>query len=294
MTATIELEDVTVQRGGNVMLHDLTWTVRSSDRWVVLGHNGSGKTTLLRVASLYLHPTEGVVRVLGETLGRTDVRRLRARIGVASQALADQLRGDLSARDVVVTAKYGALEPWWHRYTEADHARARRELDRMGVAHLAERRFGTLSAGERQRVQLARTLMADPGLLLLDEPAAGLDLAGREDLVHRLADLADDASAPPIVLVTHHTEEIPDHFTHALLLASGRAIAQGPIDEVVTADSLSEAFGIVLRLERREGRWLSWSPRPATDSPAGPDPAGITSRPNSQLQEPSKQQQRRH
>lgn len=244
------------------MIEAVSWQVDAGENWVVLGHNGSGKTTLLRVASLYLHPTEGVVRVLGETLGHTDVRTLRTRIGVASQALADQLRADLTAADVVVAGKHAALETWWHTYTDLDHAKARHELDRVGVAHLADRRFGTLSAGERQRVQLARTLMADPELLLLDEPAAGLDLGGREDLVNRLSDLAGDPSAPPIVLVTHHTEEIPDHFTHALLLAHGRVVRSGPIDDVIDESTLSESFGVDLRLERRDGRWLCWAPHP--------------------------------
>lgn len=261
MDPVIDLEQVTVRREGATLLEDLTWQVQPGERWVVLGHNGSGKTTLLRVASLYLHPTLGTVRILGERFGRTDVRTLRTRIGVASQALADQLRPDLSASDVVVTGKYAALEPWWHTYSEADRARAVAELDRVGVVDLAGRRFGTLSAGERQRVQLARTLMGDPELLLLDEPAAGLDLSAREDLVHRLADLASDPGAPPIVLVTHHTEEIPDGFTHGLLLSGGRKVAAGPIDEVLTEEHLSSCFGLKLRLERRDGRWLSWSPR---------------------------------
>ena len=261
MDPVIDLEQVTVRREGATMLEDLTWQVRPGQRWVVLGRNGSGKTTLMRVASLYLHPTSGTVRILGERLGRTDVRTLRTRIGVASQALADQLRPDLITSDVVVTGKHAALEPWWHTYSAVDRARALTELDRVGVAHLAERRFGTLSAGERQRVQLARTLMGDPELLLLDEPAAGLDLAAREDLVHLLADLAADPEAPAIVLVTHHTEEIPDGFTHGLLLSGGRQVVSGPIDEVLTEHHLSQCFDLPLRLERRDGRWLSWSPR---------------------------------
>lgn len=267
----MDLEHVAVRRNDTTMLDDVTWQVDAGQRWVVLGHNGSGKTTLLRVASLYLHPTSGSVRVLGQELGRTDVRTLRARIGVASQALADQLRPDLSAADVVVTGRHGALEPWWHTYTDADRAKARTELARLGVEEFADRRFGSLSTGERQRVQLARTLMADPELLLLDEPAAGLDLGGREDLTNRLADLAADPSAPPIVLVTHHTEDIPDHFSHVMLLSGGHVVDAGPIDDVLTATALSECFGLPLRLERRDGRWLAWSPRrrPGPQDPDG-------------------------
>ena len=244
-----------------MLLRDITWQINAGERWVVLGRNGSGKTTLIRVASLYLHPTSGSVSVLGESLGKTDVRVLRTRIGVASQAFADLLRSDVTALDVVKTGKYAALEPWWHTYTEEDCVRALGELDRLGVAHLADHRFGTLSSGERQRVQLSRTLMGDPELLLLDEPAAGLDLTSREELIHRLAALATDPAMAPLVLVTHHTEEIPDGFTHGLLLADGAVVQAGPLEDVVNEQSLSACFGIRLRLERRDGRWLSWAPR---------------------------------
>ncbi len=215
----------------------------------------------MRVASLYLHPSHGTVSVLGERFGRTDVRMLRRRIGVTSQAMADLLRPDLTALQVVETARYAALEPWWHSYTDADHERAREQLARLGVDRLAEQRFGTLSSGERQRVQLARTLMGEPELLLMDEPTAGLDLAGREDLVHRIGALASDPTMAPMVMVTHHTEEIPDSFTHVLMMKAGRVMGRGPMAEVLTEASLSECFGLALRLERRDGRWLSWSPR---------------------------------
>lgn len=255
----LDLDGVSVRRDGRALLRDVSWQVRPGERWVVLGSNGSGKTTLLRVASLYLHPSAGTVTVLGEQLGRTDVRRLRARIGVCSQALADLLRPDLTVGDVVVTGLHAALEPWWHTYRDEDRAAAQAVLERLGVGAFAARRFGTLSSGERQRVQLARTLLGDPGLLLLDEPAAGLDLGGREDLVTRLSALASDPAVAPTVLVTHHVEEIPEGFTHALLLRDGAVLAAGPLDDVLTPASLSDCFGLALHLERRGGRWAAWA-----------------------------------
>ena len=241
------------------ILRGIDWTVRRNERWIVLGRNGSGKTTLCRIASLYLHPSEGVVEVLGKTLGRTDVRELRAQIGLASAALADMFRINLAAVDVVMTAKYGALAPWWHRYDEGDREKARGWLARFGCAHLADRRFGTLSSGERQRVQLARVLMADPALLLLDEPTAGLDLGGREELVTSLAALAGDPVAPATVLVTQHVDEIPRGFTHVLMLSEGRVLAAGPMETTLTPDTLSACFQLALQLERRAGRWLAWA-----------------------------------
>lgn len=255
----LRLDGVSVDRGGRRILAELDWVVRSDERWVLLGPNGSGKTTLIRLASLYLHPSRGELWVLGQMLGRCDVRRLRARIGVASQSFADLLRAEVIAADVVMTAKHAALEPWWHTYTDDDRHRAHALLERLGARSLAERRFGTLSSGERQRVQLARVLMADPELLLLDEPTAGLDLGGREDLVARLGDLAVDASTAATVLVTHHVEEIPTGFTHALLLRGGRVQAAGPLGEVITAEALSRCFGVGLRLARTDGRWQAWA-----------------------------------
>lgn len=257
----LRLDGVSVERDGRTILADVDWVVRSDQRWVVLGPNGSGKTTLVRLASLYLHPSRGDLWVLGQQLGRCDVRRLRARIGVASQAFADMLRPELTAADVVMTAKHAALEPWWHTYTDVDRQRAHLLLGRLGARSLAERRFGTLSSGERQRVQLARVLMADPGLLLLDEPTAGLDLGGREDLVGRLGELAVDAATAPAVLVTHHVEEVPVGFTHALILRDGRVQTAGPLDEVMTAGALSRCFGIELRLVRTNRRWQAWAER---------------------------------
>ncbi len=256
----LDLERISVDRGGRRILHDISLRVAAHERWLVLGANGSGKTTLVRIAALQDHPSSGVVRVLGETLGRTDVRVLRRRIGYVSAALTAQLRPALTALDTVMTAKYAALEPWWHRYDEEDRAAARRSLARLGVDHLADRPLSTLSSGEQQRVVLARALLHDPGLLLLDEPSARLDLGGREQLVAALHELVDDPSAPPMVLVTHHVDEVPTGVTHALLLRDGRALVQGPIDEVLTADALSECFGLPLTLERRaDGRLSAWA-----------------------------------
>jgi iron complex transport system ATP-binding protein len=259
----LALRAVRLVRDGRTILDRVDWQVRPGERWVVLGPNGSGKTTLLRIASLYLHPTSGEVEVLGAVLGRVDVRRHRTRIGLVSAALADSLRPSIDALDVVVTAKHAALEPWWHEYDDADRARAASLLDRLGCAGLARRQFGTLSSGERQRVQLARTLMAEPGLLLLDEPMAGLDLGGREDLVTRLAGLAAEPATPPTVLVTHHVDEIPPGFTHALLLAGGRVVASGPLPGALTSASLSACFGLPLVVGHADGRWS------ARISPAG-------------------------
>ncbi|MCU1454418.1 MAG: iron transporter ATP-binding protein [Acidimicrobiales bacterium] len=257
----LDLRGVGLLVDGRLILDGIDWTVRPAERWAVLGPNGSGKTTLLRLASLWLHPSRGTLDVLGERLGRCDVRTLRARIGVASQAFADLLRPDVAGMDAVVSAKHGALETWWHTYEAADVARGQRVLDAMGVAHLAERRFGTLSSGERQRVQLARTLFAEPALLLLDEPAAGLDLGSREDLLQRLGRLADDPATPPTVLVTHHVEEIPPGFTHVLLLRDGAVAAAGPIATTLTEANLSACFGLPLRLVREDGRWRAWAAR---------------------------------
>jgi iron complex transport system ATP-binding protein len=255
----LELLGVRLVRDDRALLDDVTWVVQPGERWAVLGPNGSGKTTLLRVASMYLHPSSGTVRVDGEELGRTDVRRLRQQIGLASQALGDMLRRELRAEDVVMTARHAALEPWWHTYDDADRQRARLLLERFGVDAHADRMVATLSSGERQRVLLARAFSGEPVLVLLDEPTAGLDLGGREDLVARLSAAAMDPAAPPTVLVTHHVEEIPVGTTHVLLLKAGRVQAMGPIAEVLTAGALSATFGLPLELERRGGRWTAWA-----------------------------------
>ncbi len=258
-TAVLELRDVGRTMDGAEILRGIDWQVQPGERWVVLGLNGSGKTTLIRIASMWLHPSTGSVSVLGEKLGRTDVRRLRERIGFASAAMADLLRSDLVVRDVVKTARNAALEPWWHEYSETDDAQALAALDRVGIARLADRRFGVCSSGERQRVLLARALSIDPGVILLDEPTAALDLAGREELLASLSDLAADPDVAPIVLVTHHVEEIPAGFTHVLMLRNGEEYRQGPLGDVLTAENLSGCFGVELGLERRHDRWSAWA-----------------------------------
>jgi iron complex transport system ATP-binding protein len=254
----LELAGVHLDVDGASLLVDVTWTVGPHERWVVLGANGSGKTTLLRVASLYAHPSRGTVRVLGGELGRVDVRAWRRRIGLASPAFGAMLRPQLTALEVVMTARYAALEPWWHTYDDEDRARAEALLARFGVAHGADRAVATLSSGERQRVLLARAFSGEPGLVLLDEPTAGLDLGGREELVAALGVGPDDPPGPPTVLVTHHVEEIPIGTTHVLLLRGGRVLAAGPLAAVLTADALGEAFGLPLELERRGDRFAAW------------------------------------
>jgi iron complex transport system ATP-binding protein len=233
----------------------VNWRVDTGQRWVVLGANGSGKTSLLRLAGAERRPTSGIVDVLGHRLGRVDLRALRARIGVASAAVADQLRPTITAADAVVTAVHGALETWWHDYDEADRQRADELLEFMGCGRLGPRQFVTLSQGERQRVLLARALMARPPLLLLDEPAAGLDLPARELLVDRLAALTADPLAPTTILVTHHVEEIPAGITHALLLRAGLTVAGGPVADALTAETMSAAYGLDVVLDHGDGRW---------------------------------------
>ena len=262
----LELTGVRFVRDGRTILDGIDWRVRAGERWVVVGPNGSGKTSLCRLASLYVHPSAGIVSVLGQRMGRCDVRALRARVGVTSQALADLMRAELRAADIVLTGRHAALTPWWHDYDGTDRARAASLLARVGCAHLAGARYGTLSAGERQRVLLARALVNDPSFLVLDEPTAGLDLAGREQLVALLSEVAAPGTGA-VVLVTHHVDEIPPGFTHVLMLAGGRAVAQGPLAATLTAERLSACFGLPLRLARQDGRWWAWGARDG--APAG-------------------------
>jgi len=255
MSDVLEFAGVSVVRGQSTLLDDITWEVEEGQRWVVLGPNGAGKTTLLQVAAGRMHPTRGVAGVLSEVLGTVDVFELRPRIGLSSASLADRIPGDEVVHNVVVTASYGVVGRWREAYDNLDHHRAAELLEALGAEHLADRRFGTLSEGERKRVQIARALMTDPELMLLDEPAAGLDLGGREDLVRRLGALAADVEAPALVLVTHHVEEITPSVTDVLLLREGHVVAQGPIEITLTEENLSAAFGLPLALERHGDRW---------------------------------------
>ena len=253
----IRLQRVGIRRGGSMLLRDVSWTVFDDERWVVIGPNGAGKTTLLQVASTQLFPSEGTAEILGERLGATDVFDLRPRIGLASASVADQIPPGEKVIDLVLTASYAIVGRWKEEYESADVTRAVELLDALGCAHLIRRRFGTLSEGERKRVQIARSLMPDPELLLLDEPAAGLDLGGREDLVRRISFLAADRAAPTTVMVTHHVEEVPAGFTHAMLLRRGSVLAAGPLPQVFTERNLSRCFGVPLIIEYRQSRWTA-------------------------------------
>jgi iron complex transport system ATP-binding protein len=255
MSDVLEFADVTLTRSGNHLLDGINWRVADGERWVILGPNGAGKTTLLQIAATNMHPSSGYVSVLGEVLGAVDVFELRPRIGLTSAALAERIRGQEWVLDVVRTAAYGVLGTWRESYEDLDDARALELLYRLGISHLAGRTFGTLSEGERKRTQIARAMMSDPELLLLDEPTAGLDLGGRETLVSTLGQIATDDASPATVLVTHHVEEIPGGITHALLLRGGKIVAAGPIDETLTAENLSACFGVSLDVAHQNGRW---------------------------------------
>jgi iron complex transport system ATP-binding protein len=255
--AVLQFVDVTVRRGSKVLLDRINWTVEEDERWAVLGANGAGKTTLLQIASAVLHPTSGEAYVFGERLGRVDVFEIRPRIGLASSMIADRIPAGERVLDVVVSAGYSVLGRWREAYGRLDVRRAGRLLERLGVGTLGERTYGTLSQGERQRVQIARALMTDPELLLLDEPAAGMDLGGREDLLRRLTRFAADPDAPASVLVTHHVEELPPGISHILLLRDGRIVASGLAHDVLTDEHLSATFGLPLKVERHDRRWYA-------------------------------------
>jgi iron complex transport system ATP-binding protein len=257
----LRLRGVGVRYDKSMLLRDIDWTVRSDESWVVIGPNGAGKTTLLQVAAALLMPTEGTAEILGERLEGADLQDLRTRIGFASAAVADHVLPAEKVIDLVLTASYGILGRNAEDYDSFDVTRAVELLDALGCAHLIRRRFVTLSEGERKRVQIARSLMPDPELLLLDEPAAGLDLGGREDLLRRISRLATDPQAPMVILVTHHVEEVPEGFTHAMLLRKGAVLAAGPVLDVFTERNLSKCFGVPLLVERRAARWTARASR---------------------------------
>ncbi|MQA98128.1 MAG: ATP-binding cassette domain-containing protein [Streptosporangiales bacterium] len=253
----LRLHGVGVRRDGAMLLRDVAWSVEEDERWVVIGPNGAGKTTLLQIVAALMFPSEGTVELLGERLGAVDVRELRTRIGLTSSAVAENMPGEEKVIDLVLTASYAIVGRWKEEYDSTDVTRAVDLLDQLGCARLIRRRFATLSEGERKRVQIARALMPDPEMLLLDEPTAGLDMGGREDLIDRLGALAASPTAPTLIMVTHHVEEIPDGFTHVLMLNGGRVIAAGPVAETLTDEALSATFGLPLTVGRYDGRWVA-------------------------------------
>ena len=257
MSAILELSDISVRRGDRIILGPINWQVLEGERWVVLGPNGAGKTTLLQICSSLIHPTTGEINILGEKLGKVDVFELRTRIGLTSSALVEQFPPDELVMDVVLTAAYAMLGRWQEKYDLWDESRAMALLTALGVRELGERLFGSLSEGEKKRVQIARALMADPELLLLDEPASSLDLGGREDLLRRIESLSKDPLAPATVIVTHHIEEIPVGTTHALLLREGAVVAQGEVASVITDQNLTQAYGLAITVQTEGGRFFA-------------------------------------
>jgi iron complex transport system ATP-binding protein len=253
----LQLSSVSIVRDGNTILDAVDWAVDSDQRWVILGPNGAGKTTMLQVAAAAIHPTKGNAEILDEEVGAVDLFELRPRIGFASTALARRIPVAESVLDVVMTAAYSVTGRWNEEYEEIDERRAHRVLKEWKLDHLAERKFGALSDGEQKRVQIARSVMTDPELLLLDEPAASLDLGAREELVTLLGGYASDPGSPAIVMVTHHVEEIPPGFTHVLLLAGGGIVGAGPIDKTLTSEKLTETFGLPIELAENEGRFTA-------------------------------------
>jgi iron complex transport system ATP-binding protein len=253
----LQLSSVSIVRDGNTILDSVDWEVDSDQRWVILGPNGAGKTTMLQVAAAAIHPTNGNAEILDEELGAVDLFELRPRIGFASTALARRIPVAESVLDVVMTAAYSVTGRWNEEYEDIDERRAHRVLKEWKLDHLAQRKFGALSDGEQKRVQIARSVMTDPELLLLDEPAASLDLGAREELVQLLGGYARDPGSPAIVMVTHHVEEIPPGFTHVLLLAGGRIVGAGPINDTLTSEKLTETFGLPIELTENDGRFTA-------------------------------------
>ena len=257
MNLVARISEAVVNRGGKEILGPISFDLHEGQRWVILGPNGAGKSTILKLLATEIFPSKGNVELLGHQLGRVDVFDLRTRIGICASMKHEQIPLDESVKDVVLTAAYAVLGRWNESYDLWDESRAAALLTTFGVRDLGNRIYGTLSDGERKRVQIARALMIDPELLLLDEPTAGLDLGGREDLLSRFAAFASDTSSPVTVTVTHHIEEIPAGTTHALLLKDGKILSNGPIDQVVTSQKISELFGIQINVSAINGRFFA-------------------------------------
>ena len=255
----LELREVSVRRGDRTILGPLTFAIRPSERWVVLGPNGAGKSTLLQILATRIFPTTGSVHLLDQEMGKVDLSELRTRIGICGALISEDIPADEKVRDVVLTAAYAVLGRWNEAYDLWDESRAVALLTTFGVRDLADRPYGTLSEGERKRVQISRALMADPELLLLDEPAAGLDLGGREDLLRRFSIFASDPTAPASILVTHHIEEIPAGTTHALLIKNGAIAVSGPIGDVITSEHISAIFELPITVVREGERFFARS-----------------------------------
>lgn len=259
MESLLAIEDVIVRRGNRTILGPITWSVEDGQRWVILGPNGAGKTTLLQLLAALIHPTSGKVSILGNRLGAVDVFELRPRIGFTSSAMMEILPSEERVIDIVLTSAYAIAGRWQEEYDLWDESRAKALLTTFGVRDLAERTFGTLSEGEKKRVQISRALMADPEVLLLDEPAAGLDLGGREDILHRITQYTSDEQSPVTIIVTHHIEEIPAGTTHALLLKDGIVAHAGPISQVLTEENITEVFGVSVQLQFNGARYFASS-----------------------------------
>lgn len=257
MPSALGFTDVVVRREGRNIIDHVDWRVDDDQRWVILGPNGAGKTTLLQLADTLMHPTAGTVTVLGETLGRTDVFEVRPRIGFASSAMAKRVPRDETVLNTVLTAAYSVLGRWNENYEDIDERRALRVLGDWRLDHLADRTFGTLSDGEQKRVQIARAVMTDPELLLLDEPTASLDLGSREELLALLSGYASSPTTPAMLMVTHHVEEIPVGFTHVMLIRDGSVVAAGPIADTLTAETLTDTFGMPIVLSSEDGRYAA-------------------------------------
>lgn len=255
----LELRDVTVRRGDREILGPITFAIRPAERWVILGPNGAGKSTLLQILATRIFPTTGIAQLLEKEMGKCDLSELRTQIGICGSLISEDIPADEIVRDVVLTAAYAVLGRWNEAYDLWDESRAVALLTTFGVRELADRKYGTLSEGERKRVQISRALMADPELLLLDEPAAGLDLAGREDLLKRFSIFAQDPHAPASILVTHHIEEIPTGTTHALILKDGKIAVSGPIEQVITSEHISAIFELPITVVQEGQRFFARS-----------------------------------